>query len=77
MYPKCDEIKCKWHMGFGYDKHPYLNGACHNSGGKESMFCPLNEDSVLNKEKCECQQKPLLSSINNVKRCQRCYGKIN
>jgi hypothetical protein len=50
MYPKCLEIKCKWHMGDDFKKHSYLNGECYHDNGKNNMFCPLNKNSVLIKK---------------------------
>ena len=75
MYPKCKEIKCTWHLGYGYDRHPYLNGACTHSNGEDSMFCPLNTNSVLTKEKCNCNHK-IKNIVKKDNRCMKCYGFI-
>jgi hypothetical protein len=47
LYKKCSEVKCKWHMGYGYNNWTFLNGACYLWDAEESMFCPKK----LNKAK--------------------------
>jgi len=57
LYKKCDNVKCEWHMGFGHDNHTYLNGACYHHNNIKNMFCPLNKNSPLLKNKSKKSDK--------------------